>query len=208
MRPALLVVDVQRDFCPGGSLAVKDGDEVVAPLNKTIAAFERLDFPVFFTRDWHPRNHISFAAQGGPWPPHCVRGTPGADFQPGLIIPRGAVVISKGDRPSTEAYSGFQGTDLEARLKKRDVDEVYVGGLATDYCVKESVLDARRAGFRVNLLKDCVRAVEAKAGDGSRAMEEMKAAGVVLTTAMAAAERLAGLARSHPPRDQPHRSGG
>lgn len=164
-------------------------------------AFERLGLPVLFTRDWHPHNHISFAAQGGPWPPHCVQGTPGADFQPGLLVPRSVVVISKGDRLSAEAYSGFQGTDLEARLKKHEVDEVYMGGLATDYCVKESALDARRAGFRVNLLEDCVRAVNAKAGDGSRALEDMKAAGVVLTTAEAAAEGLAGWARSHSRKD-------
>ncbi|MDG6901453.1 MAG: nicotinamidase [Nitrososphaerota archaeon] len=196
-----MVIDVQRDFCPGGSLAVEDGDEIVAPLNRAITAFERLGLPVLFTRDWHPHNHISFAAQGGPWPPHCVQGTPGADFQPGLLVPRSAVVISKGDRPSSEAYSGFQGTDLGARLKKHGVDEVYLGGLATDYCVKESALDALRAGFRVNLLEDCVRAVNAKAGDGSRALEEMKAAGVVLTTAEAATEGLAGWAKSHPMND-------
>ena len=192
MRPALLVIDVQRDFCPDGALPVKYGDQVVAPLNEAIEAFERLDLPVFFTRDWHPSNHISFKSRGGPWPPHCVQDSEGAEFHPGLRVPREAVVISKGDDPSAEAYSGFQGTDLEERLQRLQVDRVLIGGLATDYCVKETTMDARRAGLAVEVLKDCVRPVDASPGDGAKALVEMKKAGATLTTSARALRQLAG----------------
>lgn len=195
MRPALIVVDVQIDFCPGGALAVGYGDQVVPRLNKVIRAFEGSGLPVFFTRDWHPPDHISFRSQGGPWPPHCVQGSPGAGFHPGLHVPRGAEIISKGDAPSREAYSGFQGTDLEAKLKKLGVDALFIGGLATDYCVKETVLDAFGAGFSVEVLKDCARPVDVKPGDGARALAEVQRAGARLTTSSRAADRLAGKRR-------------
>jgi nicotinamidase/pyrazinamidase len=188
--PALIIVDVQRDFCPGGLLAVKDGDKVIPTLNKVIEAFVRSRLPVFFTRDWHPPDHVSFKAQGGDWPPHCVKGTHGAEFHPGLRIPPGATIISKADRPGFEAYSAFQGTNLEGRLKALAVDEVYVGGLATDYCVKQSTLDALRAGFRVNVMKDCVMAIDAEPGDGARALRSISAEGARLMTAEAAIERI------------------
>jgi nicotinamidase/pyrazinamidase len=151
--------------------------------------------PVFFTRDWHPPDHVSFRSKDGPWPPHCVQGSSGAKFHPELDVPRDAEIISKGDKPSEEAYSGFQGTDLEARLKIIEVDELFIGGLATDYCVKETTLDALRAGFTVEVLKDCVRPVDAKPGDGARALAEMQKAGARMTTAVKAANQLASTRR-------------
>jgi nicotinamidase/pyrazinamidase len=182
MHPALLVVDVQVDFCPGGALAVKNGDEVVLGLNRIIEAFERRSLPIFFTRDWHPADHISFKSRGGIWPPHCVQGTPGAEFYPSLKIPADAFIVSKGSSRDTEAYSGFQGTDLEERMKSLDVDEIFLGGLTTDYCVRESTLDARKAGFSVTVIEDCIRAVDASPGDGERALADMRSAGARLAT--------------------------
>jgi len=186
------VVDVQVDFCPGGALAVKNGNEVVPGLNRVIEAFERRSLPIFFTRDWHPANHISFRNRGGIWPPHCVQGTSGAEFHSNLLVPSNAGIINKGDKPSMEAYSGFQGTGLEKRLKKLGIDKVFVGGLATDYCVKETSLDARRTGLVVEVLKDCVMPVDIKLGDGARALAEMKRAGAKLTTSSAVIHQLAG----------------
>jgi nicotinamidase/pyrazinamidase len=178
----LLVVDVQRDFCPGGALAVKDGESVVPRLNRVIEAFAGASLPVFFTRDWHPSNHVSFKAQGGIWPPHCVKGTPGAKFHAKLKVPRGAVVISKGTKVDSDAYSGFQGTDLEVRLKELQVEQVLLGGLATDYCVKESALDALAAGLKVKIIKDCVKGVNLRANDSVRALKEVVARGAGLVS--------------------------
>jgi nicotinamidase/pyrazinamidase len=191
----LVVVDVQNDFCPGGALAVRNGDKVVPRLDRAIMAFADAGLPIFFTRDWHPRNHISFKDQGGVWPPHCIQGSSGARFHPDLVIPRGAVIISKGEEPRTEAYSGFQGTDLESRLKKAGVVEIFLGGLATDYCVKESCLDALRAGFRVEVLRDCVKGVNVEPGDGTRALKAMQEAGAKLTNSQAAIIGLRGTQR-------------
>ena len=165
---------------------------MVRRLNKAIAAFAKAGLPIFFTRDWHPPNHVSFRDQGGIWPPHCVQGTIGAGFHQNLAIPAGATIISKGDKPDTEAYSGFQGTDLETRLKKAGVKEIFLGGLATDYCVKESCLDAVRAGFAVNVLRDCVMAVNVKPSDGAEALKQMRGAGAKLTTSQTAIKRLGG----------------
>jgi nicotinamidase/pyrazinamidase len=189
-RTALIVVDVQRDFCVGGSLPVKDGDKVVPVLNNTIREFRKAGLPVFFTRDWHPPNHFSFKSQGGTWPSHCVQETEGATFHPELDLSSNPLVISKGTNPKTEGYSGFQGTDLEWRLKTYEVNRLFIGGLATDYCVKQTSIDARRAGFEVFVLKDCVRAVDANKGDGERALKEMKKAGVRLTNSASAIYRL------------------
>jgi nicotinamidase/pyrazinamidase len=176
---ALLVVDVQNDFLPGGSLAVPDGDRVVPVLNRYIARFVAADLPVFATRDWHPPDHCSFAPRGGPWPPHCVAGSPGAAFAPALELPVGTTVVSKADSPERDAYSGFQGTDLADGLRAQGVRRVFVGGLATDYCVLHTVQDALAAGFAVVLLTDAVRAVEIKPGDGARALAAMQDAGAV-----------------------------
>lgn len=171
---------------------MKNGDRVVPRLNRVVEAFDKSDLPVFFTRDWHPPNHISFVSQGGPWPPHCVQGSRGAEFHPSLRIPQSATIISKGDKPRFEAYSGFTGTDLEERLKALDVDEVLIGGLTTDYCVKESSLEALRAGFAVNVLEDCVMPVNVRPGDGARALREMRKEGAKLATSRTAIKRAAG----------------
>jgi nicotinamidase/pyrazinamidase len=191
MRTALVVVDVQRDFCPGGALEVKKGDEILPPLNNVIKTFASYHLPVFFTRDWHPPNHTSFKSQGGVWPPHCVQNTPGAEFHPGLAIPTSAIVVSKGDKPAAEAYSGFQGTDLQQRLKASGVDRIVIGGLATDYCVKETCLDALRAGLAVSVLEDCVRAVDVKPRDGVRALKAMQKSGATLSNSRDTIRRMA-----------------
>lgn len=176
---ALLVVDVQRDFLPGGRLAVPHGDEVVPLLNRYIELARRHRLPVFATRDWHPSDHCSFTAQGGPWPEHCVAGTPGAGFAPGLNLPPETVVIDKATRAREEAYSGFSGTALAQRLGEAGVRRLLIGGLATDYCVLQTARDALAEGFDVLLLDDAVRAVNVHAGDDARAKDEMKAAGAV-----------------------------
>jgi len=180
-RDAVLIVDVQVDFLPGGKLAVQHGDQVVPALNRYVALARRKEVPVFASRDWHPRDHCSFRAGGGPWPEHCVAGSPGAAFAPGLALPRDTIVISKATARDTDAYSAFQGTDLAPRLRERGVKRLLVGGLATDYCVLNTVLDARKAGFEVLLLVDAMRAVNVKPGDGERAEREMLAAGAVAT---------------------------
>jgi len=186
-RDALLVVDVQNDFCPGGSLAVPDGDQVVPVLNRYIARFTSAGAPVFACRDWHPTWTKHFQAYGGAWPPHCVQGTPGAAFHPALALPREAVVFSKGMDPEQDAYSAFQAEDpggrpLASVLKERGVQRLFVGGLATDYCVRDSALDARRHGFEVVVLANAARAVEVKPGDGERALGAMREAGARLVT--------------------------
>ena len=174
---ALIVVDVQRDFLPGGNLGVPHGDEVVPVLNRYLAAFHARALPVYATRDWHPSNHCSFQARGGPWPPHCIAETPGAAFAAKLQLPPQTVVISKAQGADQDAYSGFEGTDLDAQLKRAGVRRVFVGGLATDYCVLNTVRDARRLGYGVYLLADGVRAVNVKPDDGPRAEDEMRRLG-------------------------------
>jgi nicotinamidase/pyrazinamidase len=175
-RRALLVVDVQNDFCPGGALAVAEGDQVVAPLNKLIEEFLERGEPVFKSRDWHPPQTKHFAAYGGTWPVHCVQDTKGAEFHPDLIDDLHIRTVSKG-LGDTDCYSAFDETDLALQLRRLGVEEVWVGGLATDYCVKSTVLDALKEGFRVKALEHAMRAVEVKPGDGARAIAEMKAAG-------------------------------
>jgi nicotinamidase/pyrazinamidase len=176
-KKALIVVDVQNDFCPGGSLAVANGDEVVAPLNKLIKEFLDRGEPVYQTRDWHPAKTKHFAAYGGTWPVHCVQGTRGAEFHPDLSADPRITIISKGIDESADGYSGFDGTNLAESLREEGVEEVWVGGLATDYCVKHTVLDALREGFEVRALADAMRAVNIKPDDGAKAIAEIKAAG-------------------------------
>lgn len=180
-KTALIVVDVQNDFCPGGALAVPRGDEVVAMLNRYIEKFSAAKAPVVATRDWHPPDHSSFKPYGGIWPVHCVQNTPGAQFHPKLSLPKSAFIISKGTYPKIEAYSGFQGTDLTNTLKKFWIRTVWVGGLATDYCVKSTALDALQAGFEVVFLEDASRGVDLSPGDSQRAQEEMIKAGACKT---------------------------
>ncbi len=169
---ALLLVDVQRDFLPGGALAVPDGDAVVPVLNACVREFLRQDKPVFASRDWHPPNHCSFKAFGGPWPPHCVAGTPGAEIDPALGLPGDTTVISKATTPDKDAYSAFEATGLAAQLKELNVDRVFVGGLATDYCVLNTARDALKHGFKVVLMTDAIRAIDEAAGE--RAIEELR----------------------------------
>ncbi|MEM9999025.1 MAG: nicotinamidase [Bacteroidota bacterium] len=189
---ALVVVDVQRDFCPGGALAVPEGDAVVPVLNRWIEEAEARGVPVFFTRDWHPTNHASFVAQGGPWPPHCVQDTEGATFHPDLLVPDGAPVISKATTAAAEAYSGFDTTDLAARLRAADVSRVWVGGLATDYCVRATALDALAEGFAVHLVPDGMRGITPDTS--AEALAEMAGAGAVLPDGVNPADLAAGAA--------------
>lgn len=170
---ALLVVDVQNDFLPGGSLAIPRGDEVISVLNHCLATFEAHGLPIFATRDWHPPDHCSFHVQGGPWPIHCVAGTQGAEFAPGLQLPPSTSVISKATSSERDAYSGFEGTDLDGQLRRAGVKRLFVGGLATDYCVLNTVKDALALGYQVVHLVDATRAVNVHPENGRRALEEM-----------------------------------
>jgi len=172
---ALVVVDVQLDFCPGGALPVPEGARVVPVLNEYIKQFAAARAPIIFTRDWHPSNHSSFISQGGPWPPHCIQNTEGAKFHPSLIIPPEAQIVSKADSRD-EAYSFFQGTDLAKKLH-RQIQTLFVGGLATDYCVKETVLDGLKENFDMYLLEDACRGVEVNPGDSQKAIQLMVAKG-------------------------------
>jgi len=173
----LLLVDPQNDFCPGGSLAVAGGDEVVAPLNKLIKEFLDRGEPVFKTRDWHPPRTKHFADYGGVWPVHCVQDSHGAQFHPDLLDDPRITIISKGIDETADGYSGFDGTNLAQLLREEGIEEVWVGGLATDYCVKHTVLDARHEGFQVKALADAMRAVNLNQDDGAKAIAEMRDAG-------------------------------
>jgi nicotinamidase/pyrazinamidase len=180
---ALMVVDVQWDFLPGGSLGVLGGDAVIPQLNACMAAFDARDLPVFLTRDWHPQDHCSFRAQGGPWPVHCVQDSRGAQWPPELLIPQRARIISKATDRNVEAYSAFSGTSLLIMLRELGVQRLFIGGLATDYCVHDTVLDARNHGFEVVVLTDAIRAVNVNAGDDTRALTEMAENGAILLSA-------------------------
>lgn len=199
---ALIVVDVQNDFLPGGVLAVPGAGGVIEPINRYIRQFERLQLPVFATRDWHPREHCSFHERGGPWPSHCVAGTHGARFPPQLELPPDVRLISKATQPEADAYSGFQGTDLAQQLRDLGCKRVFVAGLATEYCVRATVLDARAAGLEVVVLADAIGALNAKSGDGEHALAEMKAAGAQILPAgpVSGAEVLATHAARNPTR--------
>jgi nicotinamidase/pyrazinamidase len=178
---ALIIVDVQNDFLPGGSLAVPDGDAVIAPINRYAALFSKQSLPVIATRDWHPQDHCSFKSGGGPWPPHCLAGSWGAAFPAGLTMPDTATtVISKATDSDREAYSGFEDTDLAEQLRAKGVKRVFVVGLATDYCVLATVKDALAHGFDAVVLIDAVHAVDVTPGDGERAIREMRTLGATL----------------------------
>jgi len=184
---ALLIIDVQRDFCPGGSLAVPEGDRVVPVLNRYMELFRSRRLPIFASRDWHPADTSHFSDYGGIWPVHCVRDSEGARFHPDLQLPADAIVISKGNDPSRDDYSAFQGvTDsgipFPVVLKERGISRLYVSGLATDYCVKESVLEGIRHGLSVTLLIDATRGVDLHPGDSAKAIEEMTRAGARTAT--------------------------
>jgi nicotinamidase/pyrazinamidase len=176
---ALLIIDFQNDFTAGGALAVPDGDAIAGRVSELI---DSGDFDlVAATRDWHPPNHGSFKAQGGPWPPHCVQGTHGADLHPSLDRTKIDAVVDAGYEPWLEGYSGFEETDLAKVLREHDVDEVTVVGLATDYCVLQTSLDALRQGFRVIVDRGGIRGIDVDEGDSERALEELRSAGATLT---------------------------
>ncbi len=185
-KRALLIVDVQNDFCPGGALGVERGDEVVAPLNRLAREFLEHNELVVKTRDWHPEVTKHFATYGGTWPVHCVQGTRGAEFHSDLVDDPRMIVISKG-LGDEDSYSAFDSTGLAELLRKRGVEEVWVGGLATDYCVKNTVLDAVREGFRVKAIADAVRAVNLQPGDDERALAEMREQGAEIIPSTRAA---------------------
>ncbi len=189
---ALSVTDVQHDFLPGGALAIPEGDQVIPPLNRAIKAFHRKKRPVFFTRDWHPPDHCSFKEQGGPWPPHCVQNTAGAGFHPDLEIPEGSVIVSKADKKDVEEYSSFYARDKEGNAEKDLLEEkgtkrLFIGGLATDYCVKWTAMEAGKQGFRQTVLIDASLGVNLQPHDSERAIAEMVRQGADLITV----ERLA-----------------
>ena len=179
---ALLIVDVQNDFLPGGRLAVSNGDEVIPVLNNYIKLFEKNDLLIFASRDWHPADHCSFSINGGIWPSHCVQDTPGAKFASTLQLTPQTIVISKADKKECDAYSAFQGTILRELLQEAEVNRLFVGGLATDYCVLSTTLDAMQAGYQVFVLTDAIRAVELSEGDGKRAILSMKEHGAKTLT--------------------------
>ncbi|MEK9659206.1 MAG: nicotinamidase [Chloroflexota bacterium] len=181
----LIIVDVQNDFCPGGALGVPTGEEVAATLSRVAAHFAAHGALVFATQDWHPAGHASFKAQRGPWPEHCVQGTPGAEFHPALTLPVDAQVVRKGADPARDAYSGFVDSDLEKRLRTAGVTRVFIGGLATDYCVLNTVVDAVDNGFETYVLLDAVGAVDVEPGDGQRALHLMAGSGAGLVEASA-----------------------
>ncbi len=181
-RSALLLVDVQNDFCPGGALAVTGGDRVVPVLNEYIREATARGLPIYASRDWHPAMSRHFAAHGGTWPVHCVQDSPGARFHPDLALPPDVIIVSKGQGPDDHGYSAIEGvtadgTRLIDDLRARGVEHLYVGGLATDYCVKHSVLDALRSGVTVTVLPGAHAAVNVQPDDGGKAIEEMRAAG-------------------------------
>ncbi len=176
-KDTLLVTDIQMDFLPGGALPVPEGDLVIPVLNEYLRIFEKTRAHIIASRDWHPRNHISFKAQGGPWAPHCIQETEGAKFSPALKLPKDVMIVSKATDPHKEAYSVFVGTQLADTLKAQGVTRVFMGGLATDYCIVHSVLDARKMGFDVVVLVDGSRGINVNPGDVNKALNAMAKSG-------------------------------
>jgi len=186
---ALLIVDVQNDFCPGGTLAVPAGDRVIEPLNRLSACFAAAGLPILASRDWHPPVTRHFKAYGGIWPPHCIQESAGAAFHPALRLPEGTMIISKGSDPDTDAYSAFDGHTADKHsprevLSTLQVEQLYIGGLATDYCVLSSVREARKLGFEVTVLTDAIAGVDIAAGDSEKAREEMLHCGATFSTTL------------------------
>jgi len=170
---ALIVVDVQNDFLPGGSLAVSDGDAVIPVINHCMQLSAAKRLPIYATRDWHPADHCSFVENGGTWPKHCIADSPGAQFAENIAFPDDVIIVSKGIDSDKEAYSGFQGTDLSDQIHAKGIRRVIVGGLATDYCVLNTVYDALANDLDVVLLTHAIRAVDLHPGDGDRAIKSM-----------------------------------
>ena len=168
-----IIADVQNDFLPGGALPIKESDQILPILNEYIEIFKNSSSPIIAARDWHPPNHVSFLAQGGLWPPHCIQDTDGAKFSPNLKLPESVTIVSKATNPEKEAYSIFDGTKLSEQLKSEGIVRIFIGGLATDYCIVDSVLDARSAGFDVVVLADATYAINLNPNDGDNAFEKM-----------------------------------
>ncbi len=190
---ALIVVDVQRDFCPGGTLPASGCDRIIPALNQYLADAHALGMTLYASRDWHPEATTHFAAYGGRWPPHCVQGTPGAQFHPALQLPAATVVVTKGDDPGENGYSAFDGHTPDGRsllddLRTRGVTTLFVGGLATEYCVRQTAMDALHAGLRVNVLIDAVAGIEAQPGDTDQTLRELRAAGAVVSAGLPSAD--------------------
>jgi len=184
-RAALLVVDIQKDFCAGGALAAPGGVEIIPAVNRHVATAITRGMPVYATRDWHPVRTTHFKDYGGNWPPHCVQGTAGAQFHPALKLPPEAIIVNKGDDPERHGYSAFEGHTSEGKtllddLRDRHITRVYVAGIATDYCVRQSALDALRAGLEVRVLPDAIAGIDVRPGDAQRALDEISAAGAEL----------------------------
>jgi len=182
LKAALLVVDIQKDFCAGGALAAPGGVEIIPAVNRHVVDASRRGIPVYATRDWHPPRTSHFTAYGGDWPPHCVQGTSGAEFHPELKLPPDAIIVNKGDDPRRHGYSAFDGHTTAGKtllddLRDRHITRVYVAGIATDYCVRESALDALRAGLEVRVLPDAIAGIDVRPGDAQRALDEIAAAG-------------------------------
>jgi nicotinamidase/pyrazinamidase len=187
INKALLIVDVQNDFCPGGALGVQNGDRIVPILNRYIERFAQAGMPIFVTRDWHPPMTTHFNTAGGVWPPHCIQGSKGAEFHPDLRISNEAIILSKGTAVDEDSYSAFaaadaRGVPLQDLLRQRGIERIYVGGLATDYCVKETVLEGLMQGFEVVLLQDAVCGVNLQPEDSARAIDAMVKAGVTVAS--------------------------
>jgi len=177
-KKALLVVDIQNDFCPGGALGVSEGDQIIPVVNKYVDLFLKNQFPVFVSRDWHPKDTKHFKQSGGPWPPHCVQNTKGAEFHPDFLVPDEAIILSKGTDPEMNGYSVFDAHDLENKpfidlLKEMGIDELYIAGIATDYCVRMTYLDAFKNSYKVNVLTDAIKGVDEQ--DSKHAIDEIVA---------------------------------
>jgi len=170
---ALLITDIQVDFLPGGALPVTEGDKIVPVINKYVSKFKAADAHIIASRDWHPPNHISFKDKGGPWPPHCIRDTQGSEFSSALKLPNPTLIISKATEQNREAYSAFDGTNLANELNKLDIKRLFVSGLATDYCVVNTALDALKLGFKVVILMDATLGIDVQQGDVDRAVKTM-----------------------------------
>lgn len=181
-KSALIIVDVQNDFLPGGALAVPNGDAIIEPLNRYIELFRKKKLPIFATRDWHPENHVSFKERGGPWPPHCIQNTHGAMISEKLNLLSDVKIIDKAFSPDRDSYSGFQETVLDLELRKLDVRRLFIGGLATDYCVKSTVLDSLELGFETVLLLDAIKGVDVNPGDSENAIRTMILKGAIAIT--------------------------
>jgi len=188
---ALLVVDIQKDFCAGGALAAPGGDEIIPAVNRHLADARAREVAVYATRDWHPEQTSHFKEYGGTWPPHCVQGTRGAQFHPDLRLPPDAIIVNKGDDPQRHGYSAFDGHTAAGKpllddLRDRHITRVYVMGIATDYCVRESALDALRAGLEVRVLADAIAGIDVRPGDTQRALDEISAAGAQIVQGLEA----------------------